>query len=108
MELQTFKYENMENLTTIEIDGEIWFVANEVCKVLGLGNSRQAISGLDDDEKNTVRLSDGIRGNPNKTIILKIGIRLHWSIYLSYWKANLKPSNNYYLLRFLFCFFIKI
>ena len=51
MHLQTFKYENMEDLTTLEIDGEIWFVANEVCKVLEIQNSRKAISTLDDDEK---------------------------------------------------------
>lgn len=37
---------------------EPWFVAADVCKVLGLGNSSQAIAKLDDDEKSGVIISD--------------------------------------------------
>jgi len=73
MHLQTFKYENMEDLTTLEIDGEIWFVANEVCKVLGLGNSRQATSRLDEDEKG-VSLLQTPSGDQNKTIVSESGL----------------------------------
>ena len=74
MQLQRFKYENMNDLTTLEIDGEIWFVANEVCKALDINNSRQALTRLDEDEKNTVIINDGIRGNPNKAIISESGL----------------------------------
>lgn len=35
----------------VQIDGEPWFVAADVCGVLGLDNNRQAVSRLDDDEK---------------------------------------------------------
>lgn len=55
-------------------DGEPWFVAKDVCDVLELSNPREAVSGLDDDEKNTVRISDGIRGNPNMNIISESGL----------------------------------
>ncbi|MFR0558256.1 BRO family protein [Pseudoscardovia radai] len=55
-------------------DGEPWFVAKDVCAILGLGNSRQAVASLDEDEKNTVIISDGIPGNPNKTIISEPGL----------------------------------
>ena len=55
-------------------DGEPWFVAKDVCAILGLGNSRQAVASLDDDEKNTVTISDGIPGNPNKTVISEPGL----------------------------------
>ena len=41
-------------------DGEAWFVAKDVCDVLGINNSRQALSRLMADEKNTVILNDGI------------------------------------------------
>ena len=54
MQLQIFKYEeeeHLDNLTTIDIDGEIWFVASEVCKLLEIKNSRDAVSRLDEDEK---------------------------------------------------------
>lgn len=55
MQLQIFKYEedsdNLNDLTTIEIEGEVWFVASEVCKLLDIKNSSDAVSRLDDDEK---------------------------------------------------------
>jgi prophage antirepressor-like protein len=58
MQLQIFKYseeedDNLDSLTTIEIDNEIWFVANEVCKLLNIRNASDAVSRLDDDEKQT-------------------------------------------------------
>lgn len=54
--------------------GEPWWVAKDVCDVLELGNSRQAVSRLDDDEKNTVTLNDGTPGNPNKAIVNEPGL----------------------------------
>ena len=54
MQLLIFKYQNenkLDELTTVEIDGEIWFVANDVCQLLDIQNVTQAISSLDDDEK---------------------------------------------------------
>ena len=53
--------------------GEPWFVAKDVCDALGIANNRDAIKALDDDEKNTVVISDGIQGNPNKTIVSEPG-----------------------------------
>lgn len=56
MQLQIFKYEeedHLDNLTTIEIDNEIWFVASEVCNLLEIKNASDAVSRLDDDEKQT-------------------------------------------------------
>ena len=35
---------------TVLIDGEPWFVAKDVCEVLGIAKHRDAISDLDDDE----------------------------------------------------------
>jgi prophage antirepressor-like protein len=49
MQLQIFKYEeedHLDNLTTIEIDGDIWFLASEVCQLLDIKNSRDAVSRL--------------------------------------------------------------
>lgn len=36
------------------IGGEPWFVATDVCQCLDIGNSRQALSRLDDDEKGVI------------------------------------------------------
>lgn len=51
--LQIFTY-GKNTVRTIIKDGEPWFVAKDVCDVLGLTNSRKAISSLEDDEKMTV------------------------------------------------------
>lgn len=48
--LQVFDYEG-SNVRTVMLDGELWFVAKDVCDILGLGNVTQAVSALDDDEK---------------------------------------------------------
>ena len=40
------------------LEGEPWFVAADVCRALGLGNSSMAVSKLDDDEKMTLSLTD--------------------------------------------------
>ena len=77
MQLQIFKYEDSEqfnDFTAIEIEGEAWFVASEVCKVLGIKNTSDAVSSLDDDEKSTIALTDGTSGNPNKTIVSESGL----------------------------------
>lgn len=71
--LQIFSYEG-DQIRTVEQDGEVWWVAADVCKVLDLDNVAQAVSKLDSDEKNTIILNDSIRGNPNKTIVNEPGL----------------------------------
>ena len=50
-------------------DGEIWFVAKDVCKVLSIKNHKDAVSRLDDDEKDEVGITDPI-GRTQKTLIV--------------------------------------
>jgi len=38
----------------VKIGGDAWLVAADVCQMLDLGNSSQAVAMLDDDEKNVV------------------------------------------------------
>ena len=90
MQLQIFKYQTEEDddhfddLTTVEINGEAWFVANEVCKLLDIKNTSDAVSRLDDDEKLTSVIP--IAGqNRNVTIISESGL------YALIFKSN-KPS----------------
>lgn len=73
-EIQNFAHERFGNVRVVTLGGDPWFVASDVCKALGIGNNRQAVSGLDDDEKNTVIIADGIPGNPNKTVISEAGL----------------------------------
>lgn len=59
-------------LLTDEHD-EPWFVAKDICGVLELTNVGEALRALDDDEKNTIRIYEGIAGNPYKATISESG-----------------------------------
>lgn len=72
--IQTFNFNDNPVRTLTDGNDEPWFVAKDVCNILEISNNRDAISQLDNDEKNTVVISDGIPGNPNKTIISEPGL----------------------------------
>lgn len=71
-QLQIFNFGNNE-VRVLEINNEPWFVAKDVCDVLEIGNPSQALSRLDDDERNTIILNEGI-GNPQKSIVNEPGL----------------------------------
>lgn len=71
-ELQVFNYESKE-IRTIEINGNLWWVAKDVCDVLELENVSQALSRLNEKEKNTIILNEGI-GNPERSIVNESGL----------------------------------
>ena len=59
--LQIFKYEEAQ-MRTIVKDGEPWFVAADVCVVLGVGNPTMAINRLDDDERTLITVEGASNG----------------------------------------------
>lgn len=50
-QLQVFKNPEFGEIRVIEKDGEPWFVAVDVCDILGLSNPTIAVSRLDKDER---------------------------------------------------------
>ena len=74
---RTFLYKDGQQVRTVEIDGDIWFVAKDVCDVLEIGNPTEALKPLDDDERGSLRISEGtskLGGNPNMNIISEAGL----------------------------------
>lgn len=71
-ELQVFNNSEFGEVRAVLIDGEPWFIAVDVCKALEIEPT--ATRRLDEDEKNTLRLTQGISGNPNVTIINEPGL----------------------------------
>lgn len=51
IELQIFKNEKFGEIRVITKNGELWFVANDACRILELGDTSKAVSRLDEDEK---------------------------------------------------------
>ena len=81
-DIQVFSNPEFGSLTTIMIDNKPWFIGNEVARLLGYENTRDALQKrVDEEDKNTVAIRDGNqRGNPNKTIINESGL---YSLILS-------------------------
>lgn len=91
-ELQVFNNVMFGNVRIILQDNEPWFVAKDVCDCLEINNSRQALSRLDDDEKNSVILNDGIPGNPEKSIVNEYGL---YSLVMSSRKPEAKEFKRW-------------
>jgi len=77
-ELIPFDFEE-QAVRVFVLDGEPWFVAADVCRVLGIVNPSDAIVRLDEDEVTTVNLNtlgstEGIRGNPNARAVSESGL----------------------------------
>lgn len=54
-------------------NGEPWFVAKDVCDVLGIANNRDGIARLDDDEKD-VALTDTLGGQQELAVVSESGM----------------------------------
>lgn len=55
-------------------DDAPWFVAADVCRVLEIGNPRDALSRLEDDEKDGVGITDTIGRNQITNVINESGL----------------------------------
>ena len=73
--LQVF-YNESENVSvrTKVINGEPWFVGKDVCNLLGIANTKDSLSRLDDDERRGVGITDPIGRNQQVTCINESGL----------------------------------
>lgn len=71
-----FNFSLSNPVRIVDIDGEPWFVAADLCSILSLGNPTMALRALDADEK-TLSSVEGIhrgRGNPNVALVNESGL----------------------------------
>lgn len=63
------------NVRVATIDGNPWFVAADVCSVLGLEDVRRAISRVDEDDRRQTPVVDSVgRSNPNTWVLNESGL----------------------------------
>ena len=61
------------NVGVVDIDGKPWFVAKDVCRILGLKNTSKAVKDLDHDEKGLCETyTPG--GNQKVTVVSEPGL----------------------------------
>ena len=70
--LKKFNFNNNE-LQVIANNGEVWFIAKDVCNILGIAKHRSAVSRLDDDERGSV-LVDTLGGKQSVSSINESGL----------------------------------
>ena len=92
--IEVFKNEQFGEIRTALIENEPWFVAVDVCRALEIGNSSQAISRLDADEKMITLISNegNKRGNPNMTVVNEPGL---YTLILSSRKPEAKTFKRW-------------
>lgn len=88
--IQIFKYEN-NDVRTVEMNGEPWFVLKDVCKVLGISKYRDAAERLDDDERAPVRV-DTLGGAQEMTAVNESGL---YNVILRSDKPEAKPFRKW-------------
>ncbi|WP_433775467.1 BRO family protein [Bacillus wiedmannii] len=71
--LQVFNNEEFGQVRTVVKDEDIWFIAQDVCDVLGINKQRDAYSRLDKDERGSV-LVDTLGGQQNVNAINESGL----------------------------------
>lgn len=89
-DLQIFNY-NGNDVRTIQIDGEPWWVLKDVCMVLNIGNARDVFNRLDDDEKGVDQI-DTLGGKQNMQIVNESGL---YNVILRSDKPEAKPFRKW-------------
>lgn len=84
--IQPFTYQGV-NVRTVTHNDEQWFVAADVCAVLGISNHRDAVLRLDADEKG-VGSTDTLGGSQSVTIISEAGT---YSLAMTSRRPEAKP-----------------
>lgn len=89
--IQIFKNPDFGEIRTLSLNGEPWFVAADVCKALGIANSRDAVSRLDGDEKG-VALTDTPGGAQDVVTVNEPGL---YTLVLSSRKPEAKTFKRW-------------
>ena len=72
-DLQVFTNEKFGSVRAVEVEGEPWFVAADVCRALELDNVSMAVDRLDDDERGVSPI-DTLGGMQRMKIVSESGL----------------------------------
>lgn len=72
--VQVFNYGENTPVRVRVMNGQTWFVAKDVCKVLGISNHKDAVSRLDDDERWGVGITDPLGGTQRMSAVSESGL----------------------------------
>ena len=90
-ELMIFNY-NSNEIRTVEMGGEPWFVLRDVCQVLDLGSPHKVAERLDEDERKQIPVTDSMGRQQDTTIINESGL---YNVILRSDKPEAKPFRKW-------------
>ena len=90
-ELMVFQYGQNE-VRTVTIESEPWWVLKDVCNVLGLDSPHKVGNRLDEDERNQIPLIDSLGRQQKTTIINESGL---YAVILRSDKPRAKPFRKW-------------
>lgn len=90
-ELQVFRYQDNE-VRTVGINGEPWFVLKDVCAVLGIADHKVVARRLDEDEVCQTPLTDSLGREQETTIVNESGL---YNVILRSDKPEVKPFRKW-------------
>lgn len=91
MNLATFDF-NETPVRVVDVEGEPWFVAADVCRVLDLGNPTEAVRALEDDEKITLSNSEG---NPRAGIPHSLNVISESGLYSLVFRSRKEEAKSF-------------
>lgn len=71
--IKIFEREEFGTVRVVDVNGEPWFVAKDVCKCLAIGNTSDVVAALDDDEKG-IDIIDTPGGAQEMSMISEAGL----------------------------------
>lgn len=87
-----FRKDEFGAVRALTLKGEPWFVAADVCRALGLGNSTNACARLDDDEHALISIKGISRGNDEANVVNEPGL---YALVLSSRKPEAKAFKRW-------------
>lgn len=72
-DIKPYLFEGEHLVRTVDRSNEVWFVAVDICRILGLKNPSDAIGKLDDDEK-ALATTEGFGRGSGANIVSEAGV----------------------------------
>ncbi|KAB3533852.1 Bro-N domain-containing protein [Alkaliphilus pronyensis] len=74
MNLQIFEKKEFGKIRVVEREGQPWFVAKDVCKILDFSNPTETLKRLDNDEVNSTEVTDSLGRSQITNLVNEYGL----------------------------------
>lgn len=73
-EILTFDNNELGNVRSTIIDGQVWFVGKDICTIFGDSNHNRSLGRIDDEDRKTLEITDSYGRSQNAVFINEAGL----------------------------------